>query len=84
MVSTWITCLELDEEFQGCLIWLPLQALNHFGPMVFELVDASAEGFIRQTALLEGADSDSAGTRLPAPPFHTPAQRAVLPSGKPA
>jgi hypothetical protein len=52
--------------------------------MVFELADASTAGFIRQTALLEGADSDSAGTRLPAPPLHTPVQRAVLPFGKPA
>ena len=72
MVSTWITCLELDEEFQSCLIWLPLQTLNHFRPMVFELVGASAAGFICQTALFEGADSDSAGTHLPAPPLHTP------------
>lgn len=52
MVAARIARLELDEELEGCLIWLAFKTLDHFWPMIRELIAPSATRFVGQTALL--------------------------------
>jgi hypothetical protein len=52
VVAARIARLELDEELEGCLIRLAFKTLDHFWPMIRELIAPSATRFVGQTALL--------------------------------
>jgi hypothetical protein len=74
VVAARIPHLELDEELEGCLIRLTFKTLDHFWPMILELIAPSATRFVVQTALLEVLDHDAAGTSVQPPALHTPVQ----------
>jgi hypothetical protein len=82
VIAGRVSRLELDEKFECCLIRLPFQTLNHFRPMIQELILAPAARLISQTSVLEVLDDDATCTSMLPPALDAPVQRAVLPQSK--
>jgi hypothetical protein len=77
-VASGVSRLELDQKLKRRLIWIGLQTLSHFSPVLLERIGAAAARLIAEPSVRFGADGDTARNGVLSPEIDASEKRSVL------